>query len=249
MKIKLKISMIRKLKDENYFSIYDSDYAIFDYIILRYIAKKNTTLITTPKIMYKYFIDKEPNSKEIKNIKQGLDILLQNDIIYYNVSKRNYIIETDGLDFDSSCNKYFNIEPDYIRKVVNCHNGIKLLHYYITLCSTINVITNYGFRSQEDLSKLIKINIKTIRNYNALLKDLNVICFSKHQNTVDKNGNFINLPKLYTFPEYADIIDTEQKDIMNKAKIKANKKKKVLPKLAYPKVIPKIVEENENPFE
>lgn len=240
--------MIRKLKDENYFSIYDSDYAIFDYIILRYIAKKNATLITTPKIMYKYFIDKEPNSKEIKNIKQGLDILLQNDIIYYNVNKRNYIIETDGLDFDSSCNKYFNIETDYITKVVNCHNGIKLLHYYITLCSTINVITNYGFRSQEDLSKLMKINIRTIRNYNTLLQALNVICFSKHQNTVDKNGNFINLPKLYTLPEYADIIDTEQKDIINKAQIKANKKKRTISSTPKKKTI-KVEKENENPFE
>ena len=135
-----------------------------------------------------------------------------------------------------------------IKRILNQKNGIKLLRYYMILCSTINVFKKYGFRSQENLSKITKISVSTIKRYNTLLKDINVICFSKHQNTVDKNGNFINLPKLYTFPEDADIIDVEQKDIMDKAQIKANKKKKVILSTPKKKSI-KVVEENENPFE
>ena len=59
---------------------------------------------------------------------------------------------------------------------------------------------------------------------------------------------FINLPKLYTFPEYSDIINIAQKDIINKTQTKVNKKKLILPILKE-QSIQKVLEEYENPFE
>lgn len=249
MKIKFKMSMFRIIKEQNYTNIYNSDYAILAYVILRYISKNNVELVTTPKRMLLSLSDKCPNKKDIKGIKQGLEILLQNDIIYYNINKKEYMIDTSDLQIDDSIDKFFFIDVDYIKKILNQKNGIKLLRYYMILCSAINVFKKYGFRSQENLSKLTKISTSTIKRYNTLLKDLNVIYFSKHQNTVDKNGNFINLPKLYTLPEYADIIDITQEDIINKAQTKANKKKRVLPTVSCLNHIQEVSEENENPFE
>lgn len=249
MKIKFKMSMFRIIKEQNYTNIYNSDYAILTYVILRYISKNNVELVTTPKRMLLSLSDKYPSKKDIKGIKQGMEILLQNDIIYYNINKKEYMIDTSDLQIDDSVDKFFFVDIDYIKRILNQKNGIKLLRYYMILCSTINVFKKYGFRSQENLSKITKISVSTIKRYNTLLKDINVICFSKHQNTVDKNGNFINLPKLYTFPEDADIIDTVQEDVITKAQTKANKKKIVLPTVSCSKHTQKVLEEYENPFE
>ena len=133
MNVKLKMAMFRPIKDENYIDIYNSDYATLVYIALRFMAKNNVDLVTTPKRIYLSLSDKEPSKNDIKGIKQGLEILLENDIIYFNKNGREYIINTDWLGIDDSIDKYFLVDIEYISKVIEQTNGIKLLHYYIVV--------------------------------------------------------------------------------------------------------------------
>lgn len=63
MKIKFKMSMFRIIKEQNYTNIYNSDYAILTYVILRYISKNNVELVTTPKRMLLSLSDKYPSKK------------------------------------------------------------------------------------------------------------------------------------------------------------------------------------------
>ena len=119
MKIKFKMFMFRIIKEQNYTDIYNSDYAILTYVILRYISKNNVELVTTPKRMLLSLSDKCPSKKDIKGIKQGMEILLQNDIIYYNINKKEYMIDTSDLQIDDSVDKFFFVDIDYIINIVH----------------------------------------------------------------------------------------------------------------------------------
>jgi hypothetical protein len=249
MKIKLKMSMFRKLGDDDFENIYKSDYATYCYIALRYMSKSNVDLTTTPRLIYIALTEKEPTRTDIQGIKQGLQILADSDVIYYNTFGTTYSINTENLEILKG-EKYFFIDSDYLYKVMEQKNGVKLIHHYSLLCSTINVLNNMGCHTREYFAEALNINTCTVSERHKLFQKLGIIAFSEHRNGVNKKGDFVNLPKIYVMPCNVDLLDELQEKAMQKS-IKdsnrtINRKKK---EAKQKQEIVEHEQDAENPFE
>ena len=218
--VKLNMGMYRKIKTYDYTEIYKSDYATYVYTALRVMFKTDGIIAVTPKIIFNTLTNKVPSKKDIKGIKEGIEILSKNGIITYEKTSTIYRIDCSNISIVINQDIYFVVPVDYMFKLMQEDNGVKLLHHYIMLCSTINIHEHFGEKSREWIANIIGIKgIKTITEHHKIFVDLNIICFSKRQNGVTKNGTLINLPKLYAMPEYANVIDALcTEDIQKKVK-------------------------------
>lgn len=257
MNVKLKMSMFRELGTEVVFEdIYKDSYATFVYVALRSLCKSNMKLQTTIDGIYQTLSDTEPSRTDIKEIKRALQVLKDNKLIDFVKKGMTYSIEPLDLEIYTGQDKYFNIPIKYIKSIMECKSGIKLLHHYLLLCSTINVIKKIGYHNMKYFADALDIHENTICNQRQKFVELGVISFSQQRSTYE-NGQFINIPKLYAMPNNADLISDAQDKaieselkIVKKAKRKANQKvvKQVEEKLKEKK-FQKELEEKEMSFD
>ena len=100
MKVKLKMSMFRKVSNEEYTKLYKDDYATFVYVALRCLCKKDVELKTTVNGLYQTLSDSEPSRENIKGIKDGLQALSDQGFISYEKKGLTYSIYPLNLDID-----------------------------------------------------------------------------------------------------------------------------------------------------
>lgn len=215
-KVKLKMSMFRTIKESNYPTIYQSDYATFVYTVLRHLCKSDSELIITPYQIYRTFSTNEPNSSAIKGIKEGITILHNNKMLSYIKKGSNYTINPYGLEIKTKQEVYFDIPIEYIKKVIAQTSGVKLLHHYLLLTSTINVKTHTGMHDRHYFGNALNLEVRTISRHHKKFVELEIICFSSKKSCMNKKGEFINLPKLYCMPEYTHLLDKVQDEQLSK---------------------------------
>lgn len=261
-KISFEMAMFRPIKGENYSKIYESDNATCVYIALRILARNGVELTTTPHILYKALTGKEPTQRNLESIKDGLKILNEEGIIIIlddeeNKRRKNtYTIDTQGIEFDGNKNLYFSVPVDYIYKIMEEKSKpFALLHYYMFLCSTINVQKHIGEHSQENIVNNFPflgvnnkpLNLRTLQRRHEKLEALEVICFSESKSALGADGKFINVHKSYCMPEYEYLLgDNQNKKIAKAVKesvkaLKEAKKQEKVAKVELPK-------KSENPF-
>ena len=181
-------------------------------------------------------------------------MLADYDIIAYEKSGNSYVVDTTGLYLDMcpGGDLTFSVPKDYIQELAKQKNSFALIHHYLLLCSTINVKgKRFGMMSQEWFAEKLGVKeVKTIRTRHQLFEILGLIIFSKHRNTTNKNGEFVNIPKLYTMPydakEIEELANAQLKKSVSSAnkaikKAKQQEKQEKVAKVELPK-------KSENPF-
>ena len=213
----LKMSMFREIPQRGEYvgdEIYQSDYATVAYVALRclYDVKKSEIKIT-PKDMLKVlgYDTTKRLQREKENLLFGLELLADYDIIAYEKSGNSYVVDTTGLYLDMcpGGDLTFSVPKDYIQELAKQKNSFALIHHYLLLCSTINAKgKHFGMMAQEWFAEKLGVKeVKTIRTRHQLFEALDLIKFSEHRNTTNKNGEFVNIPKLYTMPYNAKEIE------------------------------------------
>ena len=256
----LKMSMFREIPQRGEYvgdEIYQSDYATVAYVALRclYDVKKSEIKIT-PKDMLKVlgYDTTKRLQREKENLLFGLELLADYDIIAYEKSGNSYVVDTTGLYLDMcpGGDLTFSVPKDYIQELAKQKNSFALMHHYLLLCSTINVMgKHYGMMAQGWFAEKLGVKeVKTIRTRHQLFEILGLIIFSQHRNTTNKNGEFVNIPKLYTMPydakEIEELANTQLKKSVSSAnkaikKAKQQEKQEKVAKVELPK-------KSENPF-
>ena len=257
-KIKFEMAMFRPIKGEDYSRIYESDNATCVYIALRILARSGVELTTSPYQLYKALTENEPTRRELSNIVDGLKILDEESVITIlndeeNKGRKNtYTIDAQGIELDGSKTFYFSVPIEYIYKIMEEKSKpFALLHYYMFLCSTINVQKHIGEHSQENILEhfpFLKLSLRTLQRRHKRLAELKVICFSESKSAIGADGNFVNVHKSYCMPGYEHLLGDNQKKKTAKGvkeSVKALKEAKKQAKQQEKNTAPK---KSENPF-
>ena len=257
-KIKFEMAMFRPIKGEDYSRIYESDNATCVYIALRILARSGVELTTSPYQLYKALTENEPTRRELSNIVDGLKILDKEGVITIlndeeNKGRKNtYTIDAQGIELDGSKTFYFSVPIEYIYKIMEEKSKpFALLHYYMFLCSTINVQKHIGEHSQENILEhfpFLKLSLRTLQRRHKRLAELKVICFSESKSAIGADGNFVNVHKSYCMPGYEHLLGDNQKKKTAKGvkeSVKALKEAKKQAKQQEKNTAPK---KSENPF-
>ena len=131
------------------------------------------------------------------------------------------------MTIDTEIRKYFFVPIDYIKKIMDTKSGVKLLHHYLLLCSTINVKNNTGNHGEEYFATELNTCINTISNQRKKFAELDILCFSDARSKKLPTGEWINIPKVYTMPENKELIPERQADcICNETKKVIRSKRK-----------------------
>ena len=199
-KVRLKMSMFRPIKQEDYIDVYENPYAMITYVALRIMGKDDMYIDAQPSSIWRRFAHKEPTKDNIKGIKSGLEILKEEGLIYYeDPNKRGgaYNININNLNIDKEDICTFTITSNEIMKLLPYNNSIKLIAFYLLLCSTINKKTKYGLTSQEQFSIISGYHRNTIARYFKIFDECDLIVFGE---TSYKNSDkgIESLPKPYT---------------------------------------------------
>ena len=257
-KIKFEMAMFRPIKGEDYSRIYESDNATCVYIALRILARSGVELTTSPYQLYKALTENEPTRRELSNIVDGLKILDEEGVITIlndeeNKGRKNtYTIDAQEIELDGSKTFYFSVPIEYIYKIMEEKSKpFALLHYYMFLCSTINVQKHIGEHSQENILEhfpFLKLSLRTLQRRHKRLAELKVICFSESKSAIGADGNFVNVHKSYCMPGYEHLLGDNQKKKTAKGvkeSVKALKEAKKQAKQQEKNTAPK---KSENPF-
>ena len=237
MNIKLEMCIFRELgKEIAYPDIYKDSYAIFTYTALRSICKSNVTLHTTIQGIYQALSDAEPSKPEIKAIKESLKLLVDNELISCKKKGTTYSI-TPLSDFEIYGNNYyFTIPLEYIKSIMSCHSGIKLLHHYLLLCSTINVFNKVGNHAIRYFADALNVRDNTISDQRKKFVELGIISFSEQRSRKLDSSEFANIPKLYTMPNNSDLLGDACEVQLEKEQKKLVKAKKKAKKIVYDEI-------------
>ena len=237
MNIKLKMTMFREFqKETSYPDIYKNSYATFTYVSLRSLCKSNTTIHTTIRCLYYALSDSEPTKSDVTQIKKALDVLKNDELIKCEKIGTTYAI-TPLMDFDIlEGEKYFHVPIEYIKSVMACKGGIKLLHHYLLLCSTINVQKKFGTTDRYGFATKLDVHINPTANQRQKFGELGIIAFSEQRSKRLESGEFVNIPKLYTMPNNSDILGLAYQEQLEKEEKNIIKAKKKAKKVVYAEI-------------
>ena len=237
MNVKLKMSMFREFQKEiSYPDIYNNSYATFTYVALRSRCKSNATLHTTIRGIYYALSDSEPTKQDISSIKTSLEILKNEELITFEKNGTTYAITPlDDLNIWEG-EKYFNVPLEYIKSIMACKSGVKLLHHYLLLCSTINVINKVGNHAIRYFADALNVRDNTISDQRKKFVELGIISFSGQRTRRLESGEFANIPKLYTMPNSSDLLGDACEVQLEKEVKKIIKKKKKAKKVIYAEI-------------
>lgn len=125
--------------------------------------------------------------------------------------RQSYIVDNALMYVDTQKQHFVSIEIEDIFAIMRSNNKVRvpLVRYYIYLMSTrsskilvhdkANVSRNYivGTQTQDYLSSLTGNSVWTIRRYNQLLEDMNVVYIYRAEDFLLSNNRVKQLPNVY----------------------------------------------------
>ena len=203
-----------------------SNHAFITYLGIAICLKQGIDLIYTDKDMIYYYLTGQVNAvprnfNEL--LRSGLKELIENNIISCK-KKKSSSYYFDASDFIINENdNYVVVYLSEIKKII-CNNykgKINLLRFYLCLLSTF-ILNNHiqdirdsnkynnvlGMLSQEYLSSITDISVRTAMEYIKLLEELNLIYVSRCSFMFkDKKGNVKRHNNIYGRYDDKDIIE------------------------------------------
>jgi hypothetical protein len=167
------------------------------YVTYNYISYVLTTQIKWTR----YFIE---------DIETGFNELVKNNIlqIKHQISKTDYILDLTNIYVDtnkvSKTKDFFSkLLDEEIYKIMNCNSKekFKILRYYISLVGTFvknekdseNKYASVGYASQDTLGQVANISISSVKRYNKILEDLEILyIYSAKDLIMDTGSNQIS---------------------------------------------------------
>ena len=203
-----------------------SEYGLLVYCALQKYAFKESDKIcvTLQQIIFSIMGSvPERRSRIYENIIQGLEELENSNVIKIDgVVQKHYILDVSDMIVDTSKGNFTIVYWDEIKRVFEI-DGVKnfiLLKYFISVASTISssievvlpsgmsknrVVGNYTI---EYLSKISKISVRAVIDYNKLLENKELIYIYRHDDFLLVNGEIRQLANVYgrfSDREYVDI--------------------------------------------
>ncbi len=164
-------------------------------------------------LAYQLFGNKNFNRRDLDNIKDGLNQLIDKSIVsdVDKLGKSEFIINLSDLYIDNKEEYRLYVEGKDIETIFNLANVNKfaLLRYYLALLSTISItesinidgknIKNFvGFMTQDYLSRLTNMSRRIIENYNSILEENKLLYIYRHDKKVlFDNGDIRTLGNQY----------------------------------------------------
>ena len=176
------------------------------------------------KVLYNTF---EMTAKKKRDLKETIKYFIEENIIeVIDTDSENYEIKNTFL-VNSKEGNFTIITLDELRKISEIKVGKKdtLVNYYLKLLSTINNKTKVGYWTIEDLGEDVNISTRTVKDYNKILEDAELIYIKRFNKTKVVNGKTQRLNNIYG--RFADkyAIDKYAKDrISNLDRIEASNK-------------------------
>ena len=199
----------------------DNEYLLMQYLdvylVISYISKrfhkKPTITFSTGEINKVLFDTFEMSSKRKRYIRDAIEYLITERII----------------DVVESCGDYFEIVNNFIITKVNKFTMItllelktvtklavgrsnKLINYFIFVLSTINQNTKVSFYSIDKLADVIGINASSVKDYNRILEDANLLFIYRFSETKIIQGVASKMNNLYGRPSDKIAIETYAKN-------------------------------------
>lgn len=186
-----------------------SDEAIFAYVAIRLFMTKNAYLLfSLTQAEYaltaskEYVSDKKLKNKLLAGLKELEECICLS--ITKELDKDNFLICTDDeLHLDTADGDFTQIETEHIQKVMNLDVNVKklkLLRYFLVVCSTLNGDSKCGWTSTKKLSAYCGISKPTALTFNKILSGT-LLCICKGRARIDKKGKIHNESNVYSLIE------------------------------------------------
>ena len=175
--------------------------AVAVYVALRSIMHngRNEYYVNIDMLCYELCHKGDANRYFKTNIKNGLQALIDLRLVSVveEISKDGKILDLSNLYVDSQKVYYTTIFQEEVHKIMNikCHEDkFKLLHYFIIMMKSINVLEKskdgvkyVGFMSIKHLAAQARISTKSVNIYNEILESNEIIYIYHHEKLVIKD--------------------------------------------------------------
>lgn len=175
--------------------------AVAVYVALRSIMHngRNKYYVNIDMLCYELCHKGDVNRYFKTNIKNGLQALIDLRLVSVveEISKDGKILDLSNLYVDSQKVYYTTIFQEEVHKIMNikCHEDkFKLLHYFIIMMKSINVLEKskdgvkyVGFMSIKHLAAQARISTKSVSIYNEILESNDIIYIYHHEKLVVKD--------------------------------------------------------------
>lgn len=196
-----------------------------------YLSKKywddDTLYLNVPtinKILYNSF---EMTKKRELYIKNAIEYFEEEQIIkVIEAKKENYEI-MNNFKVNTKDTTFIITSLDELKKLAELKIGKKdtIVNYYLKLLSTINNKTKVGYWTIQDLAEDVNINISTVKDYNKVLEEAELIYIKHFNKTKTVNGKAQRLNNIYGRFADKDAIEEYAKDrLLNLDRIEASNK-------------------------
>ena len=230
-----------------------SEYGLLVYCVLQKISFREVSKIcvTLQQIIFSIIdIVPERRSRIYENIVQGLKELEDANLVKIDdVTQKHYILDTSGMTIDTSKGNFTIVYFDEIKRIfeIDGVNNFILLKYFVslvgTLSSSIEVVLPSGISKNrvvgnytiEYLSKISKISVRSVIDYNKILENNKLIYIYRHDDFLLLDGKLRQLSNVYgrfSDHEYIDVYglrlsQTENGHKKSGINIDANKKRRL----------------------
>ncbi len=176
------------------------------------------------KVLYNTF---EMTAKKKRDLKETIKYFIEENIIeVIDTDSENYEIKNTFL-VNSKEGNFTIITLDELRKIAEIKVGKKdtIVNYYLKLLSTINNKTKVGYWTIENLAENINISTRTVKDYNEILEEAELIYIKRFNKTKVVNGKAQRLNNIYgKFEDKATIEKYAKNRISNLDRIEASDK-------------------------
>ena len=179
---------------------------------------------TINKILYDSF---QMTRKRELYIKNAIEYFQEEQIIkLIEIENEHYVIE-NNFKINTKNTPFIITSIDELKKLAEVKVGKKdtIVNYYLKLLSTINNKTKVGYWTINDLAEDVNISTSTVKDYNKILEDAELIYIKRFNKTKVVNGKTQRLNNIYGRFEDKYAIDKYAKDrISNLDRIEASNK-------------------------
>lgn len=179
---------------------------------------------TINKVLYDSF---EMTKKRKADIKKAIEYFEEEQIIkLIKVENEHYVIE-NNFKVNTKDTTFIITSLDELKKLADIKIGKKdtIVNYYLKLLSTINNKTKVGYWTIQDLAEDVNISTSTVKDYNKILEDVELIYIKRFNKTTSINGKVQRLNNIYGRFTDKYAIDKYAKDrISNLDRIEASNK-------------------------
>ena len=230
-----------------------SEYGLLVYCVLQKTSFRESSKIcvTLQQIIFSIIgIVPERRSRIYENIVQGLKELEDANLVKIdNVTQKHYILDTSSMTIDTSKGNFTIVYFNEIKRIfeIDGVNNFILLKYFVrlvgTISSSIEVVLSSGISKNrvvgnytiEYLSKISKISVRSVIDYNKILENNKLIYIYRYDDFLLINGELRQLSNVYgrfSDCEYIDVYGLRLSQIENGHKkssidIDADKKRRL----------------------